>query len=85
MIPACDQWGPFAPGLEAAEFRARLRALRAIAHLCLGPRGEHLTETLRLSEHDADRLPAALAAIDALASLDRRRVLATFARLHRPA
>lgn len=82
MIARCDQFGPWRPDITDAERLARLRSLRAIAHLTLGPRGEAFADALRLSERDPDHLPAALRALDALAPLDRRQVLASFARLH---
>lgn len=85
MIAAIDRWGPFADGIDNAERLARLRALRAITHLCAGPRGDRLADELHRAERDVSRLPAALAEIEALASLDRRQVLASFARVHRSA
>lgn len=85
MIAPCDQFGPWRLDITDAERLARLRSLRAIAHLCLGPRGDALTDALRLSERDPDHLSVALCALDALAPLDRRQVLASFATLHRPA
>ncbi len=83
LIPPADRWGPFADSLDPAERLARLRSLRAIAHLCLGPRGDAFAGALHRSERDPDHMPAALRALDALAPLDRRQVLASFARLHR--
>ncbi|AWB26203.1 hypothetical protein DA075_35635 (plasmid) [Methylobacterium currus] len=83
MIAPCDQFGPWRPDITDAERLARLRSLRAIAHLTLGPRGEAFAVALRLSERDPDQLPVALRALDALAPLDRRQVLASFASLHR--
>ncbi|KQT56094.1 hypothetical protein ASG52_24560 [Methylobacterium sp. Leaf456] len=83
MIAALDQWGPFRPDLDPAERLARLRSLRAITRLCCGPRGERLADELHRAERDADRLPAALDALNALAALDRRQVLTSFAALHR--
>lgn len=82
-IAAADRWGPFADGLDTAERVARLRSMRAIVHLTTGPRGDALARELRLAERDPARLPAAVAALDALAALDRRHVLASFARLLR--
>ena len=84
-MPSSDRWGPFADGIDEAERRARLRTMRAIVHLTTGPRGERLAEALRLSERDTARLLDALDALAALAPIDRRHVLASFARLHRPA
>lgn len=84
-IAPADQWGPFASEVDASERIAQLRALRAIVHLTAGPRGYALAQALRLSERDPDHLPAALGALAALAPIDRRHVLASFARLHRTA
>ena len=83
QIPPADRFGPFADGLEPAERLARLRSMRAIYHMATGPRGDALARELRLAERYADRLPAALAAFGGLAALDRRHVLASFARLYR--
>lgn len=83
-VAPADRWGPFADDIDPAERLARLRSLRAIAHLCLGPRGAAVVDALHRSERDPDHLPAALRTLDALAPLDRRQVLASFARLHRP-
>ncbi|CAA2161169.1 hypothetical protein MBRA_06329 [Methylobacterium brachiatum] len=79
-IPAADRFGPFADSLDPAERLARLRSMRAIVHLTTGPRGDDLARELRLAEQDLAHLPAAVAA---LAALDRRHVLASFARLLR--
>ncbi|MCJ2060670.1 hypothetical protein MKL09_29640 [Methylobacterium sp. J-048] len=77
MIPAADAWGPFRPDLDPAERLAQLRSMRAIVHLTTGPRGDALARELRLAEQDLAHLPAAVAA------LDRRHALASFARLYR--
>jgi len=50
-----------------------------------GPWRLDITDALRLSERDPDHLPIALRALDGLAPLDRRQVLASFASLHRAA
>lgn len=83
MIAACDAFGPWRPDIDPAERLARLRSMRAIARLCLGPRGEAFTESLRRAETDEAALEPALRELDALASLDRRAILASFAALHR--
>jgi hypothetical protein len=85
MIPAADRWGPFRPDLDEAERRARLRCLRAVVHLSTGPRGADLADLLRRTENDPAAIPAALHALDRLAGLDRRHVLASYAALNRPA
>lgn len=84
MIAPCDQFGPWRPDITDGERLARLRSLRAIAHLTLGPRGNNLASALHRSERDPSHLAVALRALDALAPLERRQVLTSFASLHRP-
>ncbi|MDP4027082.1 hypothetical protein Q8W71_31315 [Methylobacterium sp. NEAU 140] len=85
MIAAADRFGPWADGIDRTERVARLRSLRAITRLSLGPRGHAFAETLRRAETDPGQLEPALRQLDALAALDRRSVLCSFAALHRPA
>lgn len=82
-IPAADRFGPWSDRIDAAERLARLRSLRAIVRFSTGPRGDRLAGLLHRAEQDAAALEPALAALNALASLDRRSVLASFAALHR--
>ena len=83
MIAARDAFGPWRTDIEAGERLARLRSMQAIARLCLGPRGSAFVDTLRAAETDPAQLEPALRALDGLAALDRRQVLASFAALHR--
>ena len=83
MIPSADRWGPFAEHVEPAERVARLRCLRTIAHLLLGPRGIELKAHLCRAETDQAALPYALDALNRLASRDRRSVLASYVALTR--
>lgn len=85
MIPAIDRWGPFADRIEPGERIARIRCLTAIAHLSCGPRAAELIETLKESESNPDVLPNALGILNGLASLDRRRILASYAVLNKVA
>lgn len=78
-----DRYGPWADGLSTAERRARLRCLRAIVHLVCGSHGADLAATLEQAEYDADALRRSVDELGRLASLDRRKVLTTFATLHR--
>ncbi|WP_336492784.1 hypothetical protein, partial [Methylobacterium nigriterrae] len=71
------QFGPWRPGLDAAELRARLRSLRAIAGLLAGPRAAAMNAKLREAEHDPEALEPAADELDRLAPLDRRRILAS--------
>lgn len=77
-IPSSDRWGPFAPGLEPDERLARTRTLRAVATILLGQRGAVLAHSLLVAETCPDWLPMALASLDGLAALDRRRVLSAY-------
>lgn len=67
MIPAGDQWRPFAPDLDPAERRARLRSLRAIARPLAGPRAEAMNTFLRQAETDPAALEPAADELDRLA------------------
>ncbi|WP_419830611.1 hypothetical protein [Methylobacterium sp.] len=84
MIAPSDAWGPFRPDLEPGERIARLRCLAAIAHLSCGSRGDELVTSLRAAETDAAALPHALAALNRLAPLDKRRIWAAYANLTAP-
>jgi hypothetical protein len=84
MIPVADAWGPFATNIEPSERVARLRCLTAIAHLSCGPRSIELVISLRAAETDAATLPDALAALNRLAPLDRRRIWCAYASLIAP-
>lgn len=79
-----DRWGPFASGIDTAELRARLRALRTIVHLRLGERGAALARLLHGAETDVSILDRAVELLNRLPSLDRRRVLASYAALASP-
>ena len=74
MIPAADRRGPWTDYLDDAERRARFT---------LGPRGDGLADLLRSAEQEPAALGPALAALDALAPTDRRRVPASFVEPHR--
>lgn len=81
MIPPRDRFGPWAPGLDAPELRARLRAMRALARVHCGPRAADLVRQLAQAEADPAALEPALAALNRLASNDRRHILASYAAL----
>jgi hypothetical protein len=55
--------------------------LRTITRLLTGQRGIVLAERLREAETDDSALAPALAALDALEPVDRRRILASYAAL----
>lgn len=79
-----DAWGPFAHGLDPAERNARLRALRALVAVLCGPWGRTLADALAAAESAPERMGDAVAALDNLTALDRRHVLASYARLSAP-
>ena len=62
------------------ERRCRLRELRALATLLLGP-AHRQPRSLPAAVTDPTAAPAALAALDHLPALPRRRLLATFGSL----
>lgn len=80
--------------MTAAPFFAEVgpergRQLRAFAALVAAftpptPGRDRLVGELRAAEEDAAAVPAAMTGFEALPSLTRRRILSTFARLHRP-
>ena len=83
VIAAADQFGPWAPGLDAAEQRARLRALRQTARLLAGPRADGLCRLLAQAETEPAALEPASHALNTLAATDRRQILASYAALAR--
>jgi hypothetical protein len=82
-VPAEIAFGPWQKGLPRAERLARLRELRALAHVLAGPRHPF---TLALKEALTDRtaVDRAGAALADLPTLTMRRLLATFAALKAP-
>lgn len=83
-MTSTDEWGPFDPAIDDCERRARLRSLRAIARMHLGPRGDVLDRALRCAETGAVSTEALHDVLTRLPSLDRRKVLASYAALTRP-
>lgn len=79
-----DHWGPFVPGLSDIERAARCRALGALVRVYTGPEGEQVVAALRRLEANTNDAPAALAALNQLPALPRRKALASFAALHQP-
>ena len=85
MIAARDARGsvPPRPGRGRASSPAPLPTRRH--HLSTGPRGADLADLLLRAKSDPTALPAAIDALDRLAGLDRRHVLASYATPNRPA
>lgn len=80
-----DRWGPFALDIDPCERRARLRSLRAIVRMLLGPRGDLLARAIHCAEEGMVGLDVLHGALSRLPSLDYRKVLASYAALTRPA
>lgn len=83
MIPSSWQFGPFARGLNATERTARLRAMRTCVQIHCGDRGRVAARALHLAETDPDSVTLAVGALERLAPLDRRHVLASYAAVTR--
>jgi hypothetical protein len=65
--------------LDAAELRARCRAMQALARLLGGPVAAQLVAALRQAETDPASLPHCDVALDAVPTILLRRILASFA------
>ncbi len=74
-------FGPWAARLSTAERRARWRSLRSLATVFCGP-GHPLVAELRQAEHDRTAARRALALLDTLAPLPRRRLLSVYLAVH---
>ena len=78
------QLGPWALGPDPGERLARLRSLPALARVLAGPRAVDLVERLQQAETDPAALVPAADALDRLAALDMRKLLAPYVGLVRP-
>jgi hypothetical protein len=82
-MPGSEAFGPFREGLDPWERIAQLRSLRTLVHVHF-----HLSDLERLlweAESNKECAQQALAMLDTVPSLYRRKILASFAYLHRPA
>jgi hypothetical protein len=77
-------FGPWRDDIPADERKARLRELRALTYL-LAPQSPLVVALKAAETGDQAALDAALAELDRLPALARRRILATYAALSRPA
>lgn len=82
-VPREWQFGPFVGRLALPERVARLRCLRTIVELHCGPRGTVTSRALHLAETDPDADDLAIGALMRLTPLDRRHVLASYAKISR--
>ncbi|MGH7089363.1 MAG: hypothetical protein ACREFQ_10740 [Stellaceae bacterium] len=80
MSEGAAAFGPWAPGLDRAERLARLRAMRALVRVLVAPHTA-LGDALLAAESDPAGAERALAELDALPPLRRRRRLSTYAAL----
>jgi hypothetical protein len=84
MTSAADLFGPFRRDLPDRDRAVQLAELRTLALMLLGP-AHKLTRALQAADRGNEAaLSAALAEIDALPALRRRKILSTFAVLRRP-
>ena len=72
-------FGPWRPGIDAAERRARCRSMRAVAGLIAGPRADPLVGLLLAAETEDTALDLAADALEDLEPLDRRCILSSYA------
>jgi len=80
-----SHFGPWAPGLDAGERKARLWGMRAFAQGITGNPDHALCRALRDAEDgDAESLERALIELDRLPALTRRRLLKHYDSLIRP-
>jgi hypothetical protein len=77
-------FGPWRYDIGEAERLARLREMRVLAYL-LAPKSPLVAALKTAETGDQAVLDAALAELDRLPALARRRILATYAALSRPA
>lgn len=84
MCPASLTFGPWAADLDPIERAARLRGLRAVA-LVYARRQAGFISALARAERDGAALAEAGRLLDAIPPLYRRRMLAAYAQLARPA
>jgi hypothetical protein len=76
--PSAEKYGPFRADRDPVERRCQLRSMGTVAHMLFGVNCE-LVRFLRAAEDgDAVALSRAYDAVEALAPLHRRRLLATF-------
>jgi hypothetical protein len=80
---AAPGFGPWRDDLPADERKARCREMRALAHM-LAPKSPLVAALKAAEAGDQTALDAALAEIDRLPALTRRRLLASYAALSRP-
>jgi len=81
MTTTAPTFGPWESAITAAERLARLRSMRALVRVLVGPKGSDLAAALRQAEHDLAALDQAADLLDRLPSLPRRHVLASYAAL----
>jgi hypothetical protein len=76
-LPIRGAFGPWLRALGDCERCARLRSLAALAAVFVGS-GNPLVTTLRRAERDDEELARAYSLLEALPSIPKRRLLATY-------
>ena len=86
-MAAAEPFGPFRADVDPVERIAQLRVLRTLVHVLVSPDLPNSFEVACLHcEHDPDPAISAVALsfLEELPALTRRRILATFAYIHKP-
>ena len=85
-MPDGEPFGPFREDCDPVERIAQLRVMRTLVHglLWTVDEGRALEAALRRAEQDSDAAATALDLFDHLPALTRRKILATFAYIHKP-
>jgi hypothetical protein len=81
-MASAEPFGPFRGDMNPVERVAQLRVLRALVHVYFAL--PELEVALKRGEIEDSARVRALQLLDAVPSLKRRHILATFAYLHRP-
>lgn len=82
MKDGSDNFGPWAEGCSPMEQLARLRSLRTIAMCMFGARVPIAKPLFMAESLDPKEMADALTAINAMAALDRRKLLASYMRIN---
>ena len=85
-MAAGEPFGPFRDGVDPVERIAQLRVLRTLVHghLWTIEEGPQIEDALRTAEKDSDAVETARLMFEMLPTLAKRRILATFAYIHKP-
>jgi hypothetical protein len=81
-----EPFGPFRAECDPVERVAQLRVLRTLVHghLWTVDEGQSIEEALRAAEQDSSAVETAMYLFEMLPTLVKRRILTTFAYIHKP-